>query len=153
VDPAKKAARLRGKRAVLGLIIVVASVFVVACAVMIVPQVFGAGVRPIEPGPTEGACADGVRTLAAALDRGAAQAVTATDEASAVAAFQKGIAPDWDRSAEVEAACRSTPRGGDAFAALLRLRLAEEGNARRRGVEIGPVKRGVVAYLPGVTGR
>jgi hypothetical protein len=56
--------------------------------------------------------------------------------------------PEWAEQAAVATACASDPRGQDAFAALLRLKLAEEGFVRRQIVEIAPVRRDVRAYLP-----
>ena len=94
------------------------------------------------------ACADGVRTLAAALDRGMIAAVSARDEVAASSAFQQAIASDWEREASVGTECKADPRGADAFAALLRLRRAQEGFLGRQLVEIAPLRRDVEAYLP-----
>jgi hypothetical protein len=94
------------------------------------------------------ACADGVRTLATALDRGMAAAATAKDEPGAKASFERAISPEWDREAAVGTDCKTDLRGADAFAALLRLRRAEEGFLGRQVVEIAPLRRDVEAYAP-----
>jgi len=65
-DVATARARLQGKRVGLGVVIVAAVAFILATAVHVIPAVFGARIVPIEPG----VCADGLRELGAALDRG-----------------------------------------------------------------------------------
>lgn len=164
-------ARLRAKRAVLGVFIAVASVFIGLSALQIVPAVFGLGVTPLAglpdlSGPTPRGCSEGVRRLAAALDRAAARAVeargdevrsqgrvleekqAAADEEAALQSFRAALAPEWDGEEAVAALCKDDPRGEDAFAALLRLRLAEEHFLRKELVEIAPLRRDVAAYLP-----
>ena len=88
----------------------------------------------------------------AAVDRAAAASAMAPDEDAAVAAFRKALQPEWGREKEVEAACAADPseshRGQGAFAALERLRVAEETSARRRAVETAPLRQDVRAYLP-----
>lgn len=151
-DDDLKRARLRGKRAALGLLIGVTTVFIGLSAHQIVPQVFGWGARAVEASPSggavEGGCAAGVDRLARAVERAAARVIGAPDEATAVERYRAGLSPEWDRQGDVEAACRGAPRGLEAHAAVQRLRLAEEGLARRRGIEIGPVRRDVEARLP-----
>ena len=150
--PASDAKR-RGKRIIAGVFVALTSVFIGLSALQIIPQVFGVGVPPIArasaSGPPSPACAAGVSSLAAALDRGlaASTAVTTADEEAAVAAFHTGLSPEWDAEADVARRCGDTARGQDAFAALLRLRLADEHFVRKNVVEIAPLRRNVAAYL------
>jgi hypothetical protein len=96
------------------------------------------------------ACAEGVRRLLASIDAAVVSAKTegATDEATAVARFKERLAPEWADENAIRARCASVPRGQDAFAAVLRLRLAQEGFVRRQVAEITPIRRDVTAYLP-----
>jgi hypothetical protein len=149
-------ARRRGKRIIAAGFVTLATVFIGLSALEIIPQVFGWGVQPLPvaagprspaPGP---ACAEGVAQLAAALDRGlaAASGMRTADEEAAVASFHASLSPEWDGEANVAASCSSgPPRGADAFAALLRLKLAEEHFVRKNVVEIAPLRRDIAAYL------
>jgi hypothetical protein len=105
--PANDAARLRGKRVALVVVIAVAVTFIGASAVQIIPAVFGAGTRPIPAGPPGSSarvCAEGVAGLLRAMGDDGAEA------------------PADDAWARAEAACRQSPEGLDAWAALLRWR-------------------------------
>lgn len=165
VDPDDKRARLRGKRVVLSVLVVAACLFVGLSAAQIIQAVFGAGIQPLAPSGERGvhqqACVEGIRTLTEALDRAAARAVgvraaatewaekqAIVDDSLAIAAFNTGLSPEWDSENAVQERCGHDPQGTDAFAALLRLRLAEEQFVRRQVVEIAPLRRDVAAYLP-----
>jgi hypothetical protein len=132
-------ARLQGKRAALGVVIVVAVVFIGASAVQIVPAIFGAGVTPIPVSPSGSdprVCAEGVRRLERALER-------AHDTAGSLS-----FGPDEER---VRSACDKSPEGLDAWASLARLRSAEEQLAPAAGsaaAELEPLRRDVAAHLP-----
>jgi len=150
-DPSA-AARLRGKRFALAIYGAFASVFVAMCTWEIVAGVFGIGAAALPtPGPgalaPEGCAAD-IRVLRAALDRALAASVTATDDATALATYRRALSPEWDGEKSTEGRCASEPRGTDAFAALLRLRLAQEASLRRQIVEMAPIRRDLAAYLP-----
>ncbi|HEY1694363.1 MAG TPA: hypothetical protein VGG39_19475 [Polyangiaceae bacterium] len=135
-------ARLQGKRVALVVVIGVSVVFIAASALQIVPAVFGAGITPLPsggPGTAARACAEGVRRLSTALDRAA--------DAAGSAAFEARLRPEWDDRDAVERACHEAPEGTDAWAALLRMRSAEEQAAPRSG-DLAPLRRDVIAHLP-----
>src|SRR5579859_4072285 len=113
--PAKDSARarLRGKRIALVAVIAVAVTFVGASAAQIIPAVFGAGTKPIPPGPPGSnahACAEGIRALLRTMADDAPGTVEPPGQRDA-----------WGPAAE---ACGQSPEGLDAWAALLRLRQA-----------------------------
>ena len=101
------------------------------------------------PNPTEKTCADGIRALTAALDRAMVAAAAVHEDAETLAAFRGALSPEWRDQDRLGAVCGSEPRGADAYAALLRLRRAEEGFLGRQVVEIAPLRRDVEAYVPG----
>ena len=152
-DPKRAEARRRGKRLTTAVYGAFAIAFVVLSTYQIAVGVFGVGAAPLEgaheaarsPGARE--CIDGVRALAAALDRAMAQASVSPDDASAGAAFRAALAPEWDRERAIERRCADDPRTTDAFAALRRLRLAEEASVRRQGADLGPLRRELATYL------
>ncbi|MGH7296206.1 MAG: hypothetical protein ACRELB_14790 [Polyangiaceae bacterium] len=135
-------ARLQGKRAALVVVILVSIVFIGASAWQIIPAVFGARIAPLPDGPAGSparVCAEGVRRLATALDRAQGSAGSGS--------FAASLEPEWASQAEVEAACRQSPEGVGAWAALVRMRSAEEQLAPRTGA-IEPLRRDVIAHLP-----
>ena len=146
-------ARRRGSRIISAAFVTVASVFVALSTLQIVPQALGLGARSLAsasaPGGAGAGCAEGVASLARALDRGLASASSAqtADEEAAVATLRASLSPEWSGEAQVAAACNESPGGQDAFAALLRLKLAEEHFVRNDVVEIAPLRRDVAAYL------
>jgi len=136
-------ARLQGKRAVLGVILLVSLAIIGASALQIVPAVFGAGTRPIPaapPGSSARTCAEGVLRLELALER----AVDAAGSAS----FQGRLEPEWAAEPTVRQACDQSSEGIDAWAALARLRSAEEQLSPRAQAELEPLRRDVIAHLP-----
>jgi hypothetical protein len=136
-------ARLQGKRAVLGVVLVVSLGIIGASALQIIPAVFGAGVRPIPasaPGTPGRDCADGIRKLVVALDRAA--------DAAGSASFRTRLQPEWALEVSVRQSCRQSSEGLDAWAALSRLRSAEEQLSPHGGTELEPLRRDVNAHLP-----
>ncbi len=144
-DAALARARLRGKRVALGVVIVASVAIIGSSALQIVPAVFGAAVTPIPaaaPGTSERACSEGIGRMARALDR-------AQDSAGS-AAFEPQLRPEWDDAARVQGDCERARGGPDAWAALLRLRSAEEqlaltGSPR---TALATLRRDVDAHLP-----
>lgn len=129
-----------------------AIVFILLSVKALVAGVFHTDGTPLGGGPatpTEKTCADGIRALTAALDRAMVAAAAKHEDAEVRAAFGAALSPEWDGEARLGEICRSEPRGADAFAALLRLRRAEEGFLGRQVAEIAPLRRDVEAYLPG----
>jgi hypothetical protein len=155
-DDAGARAQLRGKRVALVFVIVLAVVFIGASALQIVPAVFGAGTTrmpPAPPGSPSRICADGVRALAAALDRAGARALaappgTASNSDEVLAGFRAGLAPEWNDEGRIEPACARSREGEDAWAALMRLRFAQEQLVRRGNVVLGPLRGDLAAHLP-----
>lgn len=138
----ERRARLRGRRIGLGVVMVAAISFIVVSTTQIVRGVFGLGTTPMASGPTdspEGQCAMGIRRLARALDR-----PVATDLPSAGPASE----PAWNDTEAVDQACRKAPGGLDAWAALLRLRAAEQQLAQANDEDLQPLRREVTAHLP-----
>jgi hypothetical protein len=146
-------ARLQGKRAALVIVTAVAVVFIGWSAVQIIPAVFGVGVRPIPAaasGSSERACAEGIRRLELALDRSAGLAGLAGVGAPPSAQPTPATSDEWQDAPSVEQVCSQSPEGEGAWAALLRLRSAQEqlgpGPAARG--ELDPLRRDVGAHLP-----
>jgi hypothetical protein len=144
-DPALARARLRGKRAALGVVIAFSVGIIGLSAVQIVPAVFGAGITPIpaaQPGTKERTCADGVRRLASALDRAA--------DSAGNASFEQRLQPEWGDAGWIHEACKEARQGLDAWAALARLRSAEEQLGPRAPLDgqLEPLRRDVQAHLP-----
>jgi len=148
-------ARLRGRRWAHVLVIGVAAAFIASSGWQIASAVFGLGVVPVaEPwrasSATDRACASGLQSLAAALDRAAARC-SATDEATAeqaAAVFRRALSPEWDAASSVSTACAASREGLDAWAALERLKIAEEQVARRIHAELEPLRRDLATHLP-----
>jgi hypothetical protein len=145
---ARARAKLNGKRAGIVLLTTVAVVFIGFCALSVVPAVFGRGPDPLAATPAGQACAEAILRLQAAVDRAARASASAPDENTAVSSFRNALGPDWDEEKRIEGVCRVDPNGAGAFAALQRLRVAEETSARRRAVEIAPLRHDVRQYLP-----
>jgi hypothetical protein len=147
-DPLARA-RLRGKRAALGVVIGVATLFIAASSIQIVPAIFGANVTPlrdvsVQQGATSEAdalvttCAKGIRQR---LDR-------AIDRASARPGSASPAEHEWPDEANVRGACEKCPGGLDAWASLSRLRSAETQLASGHKDELEPLLRDVDAHLP-----
>ena len=139
-------ARLQGKRAALGVVLLISIALIASSSLEIVPAVFGVGIQPIPPSPPGSAariCAEGVRTLARALER--------AENGAGSASFQARLEPEWDRAASIQQACGQSGEGLDAWAALARLRSAEEQLAPRPAADLeadlAPLRRDVIAHL------
>src|SRR5271165_1820383 len=84
-------AGLRWKRISLVLVTAVALAFIAVSVLQIIPDVFGAWVHPLppaSPGSPARICAEGVKTLARALDR-------ATPSAGSPG-FDEALKPEWN---------------------------------------------------------
>jgi hypothetical protein len=154
-DPASAAARLRGKRIALALVVAVSLPFIASSAGQIIPAVFGAGFTPLPsgapPGSPEQRCAQGVRSLADALDRAGGRlssVASAADEEDSKVALRPILSPEWDQADEVQSACDQARGGPSAWASLQRLLMAEEQSGRLERDDIVAVQRDVAAHLP-----
>ena len=136
----------RGRRIVSAAFLLFAAAFIVISTIDIAHGVYGRPAPAAGPPPTRG-CLLHIQALAMALDRAMSAAGASRDESAALRAFDAATKPDWDSLPYTEQLCSSTPRGVDAFAALLRLRAAEESFLRRRVAEVAPLRRDVDAYL------
>jgi hypothetical protein len=152
-------ARLRGRRASHGIVIVVAVLFIAASAGQIIPAVFGWGPRPLPAGGSaERTCAEGIRGLAAALDRARAQAgasggatpehFASVERDVALGAFESALGPEWKNSSDLERACAQSGPGSDAWAALVRLRRGHEELVLRDIEDLSALRCDVAARLP-----
>jgi hypothetical protein len=135
-------ARSDGRRIAHVIVISIAVAFVGASAAQIIPVVFGIGVQPIaaaeqsSAGSSERACAYGIYAFALGLDRINLQA------------WRERSLPEWDSASNIERACAQSRAGVDAWAALLRLRRAEEDVVLRGLADLAPLRRDVEARLP-----
>jgi hypothetical protein len=154
-------ARLRGKRLSHGIVIVIAVVFVGASAAQIIPAVFGWGARTIPvaaEGSPERTCADGIRSLADALDRAGAQAAHGSgrtvehggsvERDVALGMFESALGVDWAKASDLEQACRKSDTGAEAWAALSRLRRAHEELVLRDLQDLSALRHDVAIRLP-----
>ncbi len=137
----------RGRRIVTAAFLIFAAAFIVTSTVDIARGVYDEHVASTEGPPPTAACVEGIKTLVGALDRAVSVATSAKDEPSALSAFSSGAKPEWDAAYGTESACSTTPQGKDAFAALVRLRAADESFLKRRVAEVAPLRRDVDAYL------
>jgi hypothetical protein len=155
LDETVARARLRAKRAVLAVVIVVAVLFIAASAIQIISSVFGLRSAPPAAAltePAQRACALGVSRLARALDRASADpprlADDTTEDDRASTDLRRRLSPEWDSAEAVMRECERSFWGQDAWAALERLRQAQEELARRGQAELLPLRRDVSAHLP-----
>lgn len=146
---------LRAKRVALAFVIVVSLAFVASSVWQIVPAVFGAGFEPLAAGAApdspEAQCGIGVRALALALDRAGARVASlasAADDSAMMAVLRPALSPEWDRAETIRAACDRAAGGPSAWAALQRLRMAEEQAGRLDQEALSSVRRDVTAHLP-----
>lgn len=150
-DPAIGRARLRGKRVALVAVTVVALLFIGSSTWQIARALFVEKPDAALVRPEQRACAAGLRDLATALDRAASLVVASSSEigtADAVAVFRRGLSPEWNTADSVQRSCAASPEGADAWAALERLRSAEEQLTRQSRAELGPIRRDLTAHLP-----
>jgi hypothetical protein len=134
--------------------VTVAAAFVISSTVQIAQSVLA------EPAPgaanaatvtVAAGCAEGVRTLALAVDRGVAAAATATDRADGERRYLAARGAEWDepRRTQLLQPCTGATGGAagtDAVAAVSRLDRAAEGAIRRQTDELGPVRRAVDSF-------
>jgi hypothetical protein len=148
----------RGKRLGRRYVTMVFSVFALAFVVWstkdLILAVFGGGGRPL-PLPVaasahggEPSCAEELSAMELAVDRAISAAAHAQQEKEASEAYEGALAPEWAHPAGVESRCAAeSPHGKDAFATLVRLRVAGEQLARRHARELAPLRRDVASFL------
>ncbi len=131
------------KRVTLVFFGVVSVAFSGSSVAQLIPGVFGTGAHPIPagaPGSPERVCAQGIGQLARALDRAGPMA--------GGPGFAAALHPEWDDAAGIQAVCTTAGGGLDAWAALLRLRSAQEQLAGRSPDDVVALRREVASHLP-----
>jgi hypothetical protein len=138
----------RGRSIVSALFVGVVSIFIVITTAQVGRGVFGKNESKASPGNApSAACIAGISRLTPALDRALGIASPIADENASLAAFAAATLPEWNESPKIEADCNATPAGQEAFAAVLRLRRAQESFLQRQVAELSPMRRDVEAYL------
>jgi hypothetical protein len=148
--------RARGKRAAHAVVLVIAILFIGSSTWQIVGSLFGRPSRvyrsPSRAALTPAArtCAAGIQQLADALDRAGPGVAASNPRGGEVpsAPFTRAMPPEWDHAAEVRQRCESFAGGEDAWAALERLRSAQEQLARHGQAELEELRRDLAAHLP-----
>jgi hypothetical protein len=143
---------LLGRRVGLLVVIVVSVAFIGSSSWQIVPAVFGARIDPL-PAAAEGSperrCAVGVRSLLGALDRVAGDGLpNSRDGDEMTAALRARLSPEWDGAANVDGACAASPQGVEAWAALQRMKTAEEQPVRMGRDALAELRVEVTEHLP-----
>ncbi len=150
LDPGDVGAR-SGARVALAVFTVISSLFVVSSTWQLGRGVFLDGAAGGRDGSgsvdTHGPCAKALRRLAGSVEHGLAVSVSASNEETAVAAFQGGIASEWRGAPETAALCAKEPHGADAYAVLERLKRTAEGVARRHAGDLSGVRQDVSSLL------
>ncbi len=138
--------------AVYAVFTVLATAFVVSSTYQITAAVFAAP-PPVGASPAAMAlplaCAEGVRRLAGAVDRGLAAAGGQADGDEAARRYRAARSPEWDATQhhELVQACTGIARGTDAVAAVTRFDRAAEGAIRRQTSELASVRRTVDSFI------
>jgi hypothetical protein len=145
-------AELRAKRVALGIVIVVAMAFIASSSWQIIPAVFGARIEPLPAaarGSPDRQCAVGVRALLGALDRVTGQVGPSTaDDDETAAALRARLSPEWDGAGEVGRACETSAQGQQAWAALQRMKMAEDMPVRMGQEGLALLRVQVTEHLP-----
>src|ERR1700677_570827 len=152
LDLAVVGAELRARRIGLGIIIAVSLAFIASSSWQIIPAVFGARIEPLPDAPQgspDRACAVGVRSLLGALDRIAGQVLPpwASDDQT-VAALGARLSPEWDQAGAIARACEGSPQGEQAWAALQRMKMAEDQPIRMGRDALAVLHLEVAEHLP-----
>lgn len=134
-------------RAVYGAFVTVTAVFVGGLIYEVAVQVFAGEAPKVEALAAE--CAQGVRALEGAVNRGIAAGLGSegVDVDDAVARYRGARDEEWKKLDTVSAACAAQPRGKDAMAALARLDRQAEGVVRRQTAELRAVRREVDSFI------
>jgi hypothetical protein len=109
-------------------------------AIQVTRQVFFSAERP-HPYPS---CREGLRALAAAVDRArrTAPGLEGVEEV-AIARFRRSLEPEWSFRDNVASACRGRAEDEGALDTIERLRYAEEHAVRREAGDLAPLRRRV----------
>lgn len=134
-------------RAVYGAFVALTAVFVGGLIYEVAVQVFAGEAPKVEALAAE--CADGVKSLEGAVNRGIAAGLGAADldVDDAVARYRTARDEEWRKLDAVAAKCAGEPRGTEAMAALARLDRQAEGVVRRQTAELRAVRREVDSFI------
>jgi hypothetical protein len=143
--------RRLGRKYILSGLVALACIFVALTTLEITEGVFGSGTFGMAgaapPSALEGACSENLRGLAAAVERAIAVSSRLADGEGATSLYREALLPEWGKEGAIEARCAGEPGGANAFATVVRLRLAGEALARRQAGELGPIRQTLAAYL------
>ncbi len=145
----------RGRTLVSAVFLLFSTVFIVWCTVDLAMGVFATD-RPDEGGEAahaggssapETACATGVQSLAAAVERALARRTPAPGRpAATLATFDEALAPEWNEASPIEARCATSSRGARAYAAVARFRTGAR-EAMHHEAELAPLRDEIAPYL------
>jgi hypothetical protein len=133
-------------RVVYAAFVTVTAVFVSGLIYEVATQVFAGEAPKVDALAAD--CAQGVKALEGAVNRGIAAGLgTDGDADDAVARYRGTRDEEWKRRDAVAAACAAQPRGTEAMAALARLDRQAEGVVRRQTAELRVVRREVDSFI------
>jgi len=144
--PEPISARSRADRRATGVVVAVflavSALFIVDSTWELAKGAFAIGGRePLGESAEALACYERVRGLGDRVDHAVVEASKAPiDDAQATFASALGESFSDERLRDVETACQKVPRGPAAFAAVLRVRRAEETEILKRSVEVSPAR-------------
>ena len=143
---ASKASR-KVTRVVYGAFVGITAVFVGGLIVEVAMQVFAGETPKVEALAAD--CAQGVKSLESAVNRGIAAGLGGADidVDDAVARYRGARDEEWKKLDAVATSCAAQPRGKEAMAALARLDRQAEGIVRRQTAELRAVRREVDSFI------
>lgn len=138
--------------AVYAVFTVLATAFIVSSTYQIASAVFAKPANEDSAAPAASlppACAEGVRQLVTAIDRGLAAAGGLANGEEALSRYHSARDPEWDgeRHHKLVRPCMGDARGTDAVAAVTRLDRAAVGAIRRQTGELASVRRTVDSFI------
>lgn len=138
-DRQERKARRKGRRGVMIGYFVLVVVVIGICTVQVTTQAIGRLGGTHSDAPIE--CAQGIRSLAVAVERArSAAAASHEGESEAVALFRASREPEWARRGDVERACKGDPARLETLDAVIHLGFAEEHAVRRDAVELSKIR-------------
>jgi hypothetical protein len=144
---ARSPARRRGRRIANVVYYSLAACLGVSATIQLTRQLFFP-TAPAAPPPFR-SCAEGLRMLYDAIDRGRRQAEGPgalgedDDEDAALLRYREALAPSWRHRDQVAAMCHGDARYQGALDAIERLRYSEEHGVRHQAIELTLLRRRV----------
>jgi hypothetical protein len=148
-----ESARRKGRRWMMIAYFAFVVVIVVVCTVEVSLQAFA---RPHGNVDDSVKCAEGIASLARAVDRGLVAVNDDTlTEFEAVDKYRNALEPEWSMRGSVRAACEGDEGKLEALDAVVHMGFAEEHTVRHNAFEIAPFRRRarelLMRELPGLT--